>query len=67
VVCVRKDTAAWRRQPVVALAHVQDDKVIEAYQCGSFLKKRQALMRAWAAFVATLPGTKAVPIGQMRA
>lgn len=35
----------------VALAHVQDDKVIAAYLRADFMKKRRAMMAAWAAFI----------------
>ncbi len=35
----------------VALAHVQDDKVIAAYLRADFMKKRRAMMAAWANFI----------------
>lgn len=39
----------------VALAHVQDDKVIAAYLRADFMKKRRAMMAAWAAFIEGQP------------
>jgi integrase len=62
-----KDWAAKRTSfsPEVsemALAHVVRDKTEAAYRRGELLKKRAALMEAWAQFVSTPRNTKVVPL-----
>jgi integrase len=48
----------------MALAHAIDDKTEAAYRRGELLKKRTALMEAWAQFVSTPRGAKVVPLAR---
>jgi integrase len=51
----------------MALAHTIGDKVEAAYRRGDLMKKRAAMMQAWANFVRTMPADNVVPIGRQRA
>jgi integrase len=48
----------------MALAHAIEDKTDAAYRRGELLKKRAALMEAWANYVSSPRNSKVVPIGR---
>jgi integrase len=50
----------------MALAHAIGDKTEAAYRRGELLKKRAALMQAWANYLTTPASAKVVPIRQAR-
>jgi hypothetical protein len=67
---VRAGFGTWRGEETsfseevaeACLAHAKKDKVAEAYNRGSFYKKRVELMAAWARFCCTPIGGNVTPL-----